>query len=39
MTQRYAHLSADYLKEAVQRLNGSVTNLLQGAEKEEGVMA
>lgn len=36
MTQRYAHLSADYLRDAVTRLNGSVTNLLHGAEKEAG---
>ncbi|HEX8949033.1 MAG TPA: site-specific integrase [Dissulfurispiraceae bacterium] len=38
MTQRYAHLSADYLKAAVRRLNGSVTNLLHSPEKEKGVM-
>ena len=38
MTQRYAHLSNDYLREAVRKLNGSVTNLLHTPEKEVGVM-
>lgn len=36
MTQRYAHLSSDYLKEAVRRLNGSVTNLLHSPKIEQG---
>lgn len=38
MTQRYAHLSNDYLREAVRKLNGSVTNLLHAPEKEAGVV-
>ncbi len=39
MAQRYAHLSADYLKAAVERLNGSVTNLLQGPKMKKELSA
>jgi integrase len=34
MTQRYAHLSSDYLRDAISRLNKSTTILLQSEVKE-----
>lgn len=34
MTQRYAHLSSDYLRDAISRLNKSTTILLQSGVKE-----
>jgi len=37
MTQRYAHLSSEYLRDAIQKLNKSATNLLHSEMKETAI--
>jgi site-specific recombinase XerC len=37
MTQRYAHLSSEYLRDAINKLNKSATNLLHSEIKESAI--
>ena len=37
MTQRYAHLSSEYLRDTVEKLNKSATNLLHSETRESAI--